>query len=33
MNTFKWLVRREFWENRAIWIVPAAVGALQTLAT
>jgi ABC-2 type transport system permease protein len=32
MNTFKWLVRREFWENRAIWIAPAAVGALQTLA-
>jgi ABC-2 type transport system permease protein len=33
MNNFKWLVRREFWENRAIWIVPSAVGAVLTLAT
>jgi ABC-2 type transport system permease protein len=26
-----WLVRREFWENKAIWIIPAALGALVTL--
>jgi ABC-2 type transport system permease protein len=25
MNNYLWLVRREFWERRAIWIVPAAV--------
>jgi ABC-2 type transport system permease protein len=33
MNTYSWLVRREFWENRAIWIVPAAIGAALTLAS
>ena len=33
MNTYVWLVRREFWENRAIWIVPAAIGAALTLAS
>jgi ABC-2 type transport system permease protein len=32
MNTYSWLVRREFWENRAIWIVPAIIGAVLTLA-
>jgi ABC-2 type transport system permease protein len=32
MNIYPWLVRREFWENRAIWIVPAAIGAALTLA-
>jgi ABC-2 type transport system permease protein len=32
MNTYKWLVRREFWENRAIWILPASIGALLTFA-
>jgi ABC-2 type transport system permease protein len=32
MNTFTWLVRREFWENRAIWILPAAIGVLMLLA-
>ena len=26
MNTYVWLIRREFWENRAIWIVPAVIG-------
>jgi ABC-2 type transport system permease protein len=25
MNRFAWLVRREFWEHRAIWIAPAIV--------
>jgi ABC-2 type transport system permease protein len=32
MKTYTWLVRREFWENRAIWIVPAAIGVTLTLA-
>jgi len=32
MNEYAWLIRREFWENRAIWIVPAAIGAALTLA-
>jgi ABC-2 type transport system permease protein len=32
MNTYAWLIRREFWENRAIWIVPAALGAALILA-
>jgi ABC-2 type transport system permease protein len=32
MKTFSWLVRREFWENRAIWIVPAVIGAALVLA-
>jgi len=25
VNTYVWLIRREFWENRAIWIVPAVI--------
>jgi len=33
MKTYSWLVRREFWENRAIWIVPAVIGVALTLAT
>jgi len=32
MKSFLWLVRRELWENRAIWIIPLALGALLTLA-
>jgi ABC-2 type transport system permease protein len=32
MNTSTWLVRREFWENRAIWMIPAVFGALLILA-
>lgn len=32
MNTYSWLVRRELWENRAIWIVPCIIGAALTLA-
>jgi ABC-2 type transport system permease protein len=32
MNTYVWLVRREFWENRAIWICPAVIGAALTCA-
>jgi ABC-2 type transport system permease protein len=26
VNTYTWLVRREFWENRAIWTIPAVIG-------
>lgn len=25
MNTLTWLIRREIWEHRAIWMVPAAI--------
>jgi ABC-2 type transport system permease protein len=32
MKTYSWLVRREFWENRAIWIVPTIIGGALTLA-
>ena len=32
MNTNVWLIRREFWENRAIWMIPAIFGALLILA-
>lgn len=32
MNTYNWLVRREFWENRAIWMMPAVIGGLMILA-
>jgi ABC-2 type transport system permease protein len=32
MNTFLWLIRREFWENRAIWLVPALFGIALTVA-
>jgi ABC-2 type transport system permease protein len=28
MNIANWLVRREFWENRAIWLIPAVFGGL-----
>jgi ABC-2 type transport system permease protein len=31
MNTYIWLVRREFWENRAIWVIPIAIGAFMVL--
>ena len=32
MHTYMWLIRREFWENRAIWIVPAVIGVALTIA-
>jgi ABC-2 type transport system permease protein len=32
MNTTLWLIRREFWENRAIWLMPAVIGAIMILA-
>jgi ABC-2 type transport system permease protein len=31
MNNYGWLIRREFWENRAIWLIPAILGALMIL--
>ena len=31
MNTYNWLIRREFWENRAIWMMPAVLGAVMIL--
>jgi ABC-2 type transport system permease protein len=31
MNNYIWLIRREFWENRAIWLIPAVIGGLMTL--
>jgi ABC-2 type transport system permease protein len=31
MNTAIWLIRREFWENRAIWMIPAVIGGLMVL--
>jgi ABC-2 type transport system permease protein len=31
MSAATWLIRREFWENRAIWLIPAAQGALLIL--
>jgi ABC-2 type transport system permease protein len=31
-NNSTWLVRREFWENRAIWMIPAVFGGLLLLA-
>ncbi len=33
MNTVIWLIRREFWENRAIWMIPAVIGGLLILAS
>jgi ABC-2 type transport system permease protein len=32
MNTYAWLIKREFWENRAIWVVPSVIGVLLILA-
>jgi ABC-2 type transport system permease protein len=32
VNTYNWLVRREFWENRAIWMMPAVIGGIMILA-
>ncbi len=32
MNTYSWLIRREFWENRAIWMFPAVLSGLLLLA-
>jgi ABC-2 type transport system permease protein len=32
MNNYAWLIRREFWENRAIWMIPVAFGAMLIVA-
>jgi len=32
MNTYVWLIRREIWENRAIWMIPSVLGGLMVLA-
>jgi ABC-2 type transport system permease protein len=32
MNNQIWLIRREFWENRAIWLIPAVFGGLLLVA-
>jgi ABC-2 type transport system permease protein len=32
MTTFAWLIRRELWENRGIYLAPMIVGLLQILA-
>jgi ABC-2 type transport system permease protein len=31
MNTYLWLIRRELWERRSIWIVPAVLSGLAIL--
>jgi ABC-2 type transport system permease protein len=31
VNTYIWLVRREFWENKAIWTIPAVIGGFLIL--
>jgi ABC-2 type transport system permease protein len=33
MNIALWLIRREFWENRAIWLIPAVLAGLLVLAS
>jgi ABC-2 type transport system permease protein len=33
MNKYSMLLRREFWENKAIWIIPAAIGGVLVLGT
>jgi ABC-2 type transport system permease protein len=32
MKNYVWLVRREFWENKAIWIMPCCIGGALTIA-
>jgi ABC-2 type transport system permease protein len=31
MNSYAWLIKREFWENRAIWVIPSVIGVLLIL--
>lgn len=31
MKNFEWLIRREFWENRSIWLVPTVIGGVLLL--
>jgi ABC-2 type transport system permease protein len=32
MNNFMWLVRREFWENKAIWVLPSIIAGFLVIA-
>jgi ABC-2 type transport system permease protein len=32
MKTYSWLIRREFWEFRATWLIPAVVGGVLIFA-
>ena len=31
MNNYAWLIKREFWENRAIWVIPSIIGIVMLL--
>jgi ABC-2 type transport system permease protein len=31
MNNYLWLIKREFWENRAIWVIPSVIGVVLIL--
>jgi ABC-2 type transport system permease protein len=33
MNEYAWLIRREFWERRSVWLVPAIIATLLILIT
>jgi ABC-2 type transport system permease protein len=33
MNTYLWLIRREFWERRSFWILPAIIVGVGVFAT
>ena len=33
MKTYSWLIRREIWEFRATWLIPAVVGGVLIIAT
>jgi ABC-2 type transport system permease protein len=33
MKTYSWLIRRELWEFRATWLIPAVIGAVMIIAT
>ncbi|MFO0450726.1 MAG: hypothetical protein ACK52I_19045, partial [Pseudomonadota bacterium] len=32
-SSFAWLIRRELWESRAVWVAPAICGAILIIAT
>jgi ABC-2 type transport system permease protein len=31
VNNYAWLIKREFWENRAIWVIPSIIGIVMLL--
>jgi ABC-2 type transport system permease protein len=33
MNNMMWLIRREFWENKAIWLLPAVISGFMIIAS